>query len=625
MNIIKTSTGKLNWYIIIGISIFIIIIFIILIRYFKTDNSKITTKTPGGDKGENLPNISLNELKEKVKEFQKGNAAAVQTDLECYVNILYDNLKLNVSPDDIYGILKSNGLKASDYKSGLLSSISILSKELNKNNCDVYIKLKNEENYENATKDTIFNAQGVKIVFENNKDPVGSDYTEYSFLTLLEFLSNLYKEGLEKVILSQSNNLKLLNKQLIDANAFKMGENTNDGNPIIPDKDNIPVTTPSVEVITTPSTTTTTPFIHSENTDFTRFAATKLENFMYNKIQTIFPFDLKNTGKNFDYIIKLLSGNTTIFVLQRGLAYIIQSVNNNKFMSYNETTEYIKNNDWEGIWDNLSRSPVFKDVTDNMSIMLYKSIINETILRFILKGELNEILNGIRKGLDFIFSINNYPTQVPNYPTNVPNYPTNVPKYYFKVEEYIKQIIEDIKNETADVVSQFADKIGNILPALDVKDIKSFFYDYAKNPVDTLKHLDKLGIGDNKDNITWFWLYSQILQIISRIVDSKLNEIKNDYSFTSDSINQAKNMINPYLIAPTPVPNYPTMTPNYPTLFPNYPTPLPGNPTNAPVINQNDYYMRTRKQDCIPTDNDSCYENCQNGYVEKGDMCIRFS
>ena len=213
---------------IISITISIIIIIYIIINDFVNDKN-LTENNSNDNK--------LNAIKEKVQDFQKGNAASSKNDLECYVDILYDNLKLNVDIDDVYNILQSDGLKSNDYKNGLLSSISILSKTLNKNNCNVYKPLLTIKDYETISNDTIFNSKGLEIVFKNDKDPVGASYTEYAFLTFIYFLSNLYIENEEKNIIPLSNNLKLLNDQLLKANAFKSGQKTETGEIIIPFKE----------------------------------------------------------------------------------------------------------------------------------------------------------------------------------------------------------------------------------------------------------------------------------------------------------------------------------------------------------------------------------------------------
>jgi hypothetical protein len=232
-----TSKKKIHIKILIGTIIIIIstiiILYIIFTNYFNNKQNSISKIDD-----------SLNALKQKVQEFQKGNAAANKNDLKCYVNILYDNLKLNVETEDVYNILQSNGLKSKDYKDGLLSSISILSKALNKNMCYVYKPLNTLNEYNNVSNYTIFNSKGLQKVFENDKDPVGAPYTEYSFLTFVYFLSNLYTEGEEKNIIPLSNNLKLLNEQLFKANAFKISK-TKSGKKIIPynkDKEIINIT-----------------------------------------------------------------------------------------------------------------------------------------------------------------------------------------------------------------------------------------------------------------------------------------------------------------------------------------------------------------------------------------------
>ena len=526
------NKSKTNW-ILISIVVIVIIIIIGVVIYF--------VKRPSGSSTDNKKQIpSLDELEKKVQEFQKGNAAANTGSVKCYALILYDNLKLNIDTDTVYSILESGGIKASDYKDGLLSSISILSKALNKENCDVYKKLTDYNSFKIISNDTIFTPEGLEKVFKTGKDPVGEKYTEYSYITLINFLSNLYKEGMNDIILSKSNNLKTLNKQLIDANAFSSDATTHTGDPVIP---NIPEGGDDIS---------TTPQIQNElKNKLAPYGAKELENLMLYRIQEVFPSRYKDMGENFDFIIKLLTGNILLITLQKGLAYTINLLANNTIISRNEIMKEINSGNVENIWNIFINSTYYNETSSKMFDVLIRSVINESILPFIMKYKINQILNGIRVGIDYIFNSKNtptntpnYPTNTPNYPTNTPNYPTNTPQYSQQIEEYIKNIIVQIKNGIFDVLSEYSNNLGSEVTKLDIDKLKSFLYDYTENPIKTIENLDKYDI----ININWNETWNKIAKILFDIIDYNLKDIKNNFGFDNNIINQSKSIINKYVV-----------------------------------------------------------------------------
>jgi hypothetical protein len=538
----QSTESKTNW-VLIGVVILIVIIIIIVIVYFVRRPS-----SGNGSSGKKeLP--SLDALEKKVQEFQKGNAAANKQDLKCYTQILYDNLKLNVDVDDVYNILQSGGITANNYKDGLLSSISILSKALDKEKCEVYQKLKDYNNYKLISDDTIFNPEGLEKVFKTYKDPVGANYTEYSFITLVQFLSNLYKEGMINVILPKSNNLKTLNKQLIDSNAFSDDATTDSGDPI----------NPIIPIIPDSGIESTTPSVQMKlKNKLAPYAAKELEDLMLYRIQEVFPSRLKDMGDNFNFIAKLLTGNILLITLQKGLAYTINLLANNTIINSNEVMKEINSGNIENIWTIFINSTYYNDTSSKMFDILIRSVINESILPFIMNYKINKVLNGIRVGIDFIFNTKNYPTNTPNYstntpnystntpnyPTNTPNYPTEIPQYSSQIEEYIKNIITQIKDGIFDVLSKYSNKLGLEVSKLEIEKLKSFLYDYAENPIKTLENLNKYEIND----VNWNDLWDEILKILFDIINSNLNDIKNNFGFNNNIIDQSKNIINNYLV-----------------------------------------------------------------------------
>ena len=283
---------------------------------------------------------------------------------------------------------------------------------------------------------------------------------------------------------------------------------------------------------------------------FAPHAAKELENDMLYKIQEIFPYRLKDSGENFNFISTLLSGNILLVTLQKGLASTIKTLENNEIMNTNEILNELNSGNSEKIWNNFANSSKYSELSNKMFEILIRSVINESILPFIMNYKINKILNGIRISIDFIFNtknsptnIPNYPTNTPNYPTNTPNYPTQVPQYNEQIENYIKNIISQIKNDIFRDLADYSENLGLMVTKLEKKNLKTFLYDYSENPIQTLQNLNKYQI-----NLEWQTIWDKILKVLYNIIDSNLQDIKNNYGFNDNIINQSKTLINNYFV-----------------------------------------------------------------------------
>jgi hypothetical protein len=569
MAISKSSAGT-NWALIGGITAVIIIIAIVV--YFvmnnkdKKDHEKTTTRSVvsgGGGGGGGAPAASLNELKDKVQEFQKGNAAALQDDLSCYADILYDAMegKLNTDPDNVLAVVdKPQGLVASDYASGLLSSVSILSKELQKRGCKVYTPLTAMSTFLNISKDTIFTSSGIKKVFDNESDPVGQKYTDFSFVTLVQFLSNLYKEGQAKRILEQSNNLKALNTQLVKANAFKP-----DFAPVDAGGSSTVITTPSTTIninVTTaspgggggggdwnggggggdwngggdwggggdddpfaeetttrrPTTTTTTTTAPPMDLDtflqkkFAPYAANKLKDYIIAKVDQFYPKNWPQLGDSAKMIRDLFLGVGLLNVIQKGVTSMIQLIKKGSVVPLNKINAILAQTGDSGsetLWGSLTGGPGMTSLENNMVGTLIKSVIDQSLLPLIRKYAIDPVVNAVKSGLEALLKL-----------VGMKDFGSFIIPY-----------VDGIGDQIADVVSDLAHQLGTWLAGLyaSAKDkLISFFNDFVSSPITALKNL-KNTAGSAMGTFTWSWLWGEIKKVMARVLSSMIDAVHKQF------------------------------------------------------------------------------------------------
>lgn len=593
MAVLKNSSSQTNWPLIGGIVVVVIIIIVVAVVVFKkTDKS-----TPATDKekagGQGQGKISLNEIKDKVNDFQAGNAAAFKGgDLECYAVILFDNQdNLNVEAEKIYDILDSGGLKFNNYEPGLLSSISIVSKALKAAKpkpCEVFAPLQTPTSFKVAAAGTVFNSAGLEKVFKTGLDPVNEKYTEFSFLTFIYFLSNLYKEGKANSIYSpwDSNNLKKLNEQLIKANAFNPGTTPVEGgsSTVVSTPTatiNINISTPGGEVVTTKSpdggdfnfdddggnlfdettteaivttTSSTTPKPKKNlkqllEEDFAPFSAVKLTAMLRAKLEASFPKleSLSGTAKDFADIL-LTVGLTK--AMQLGVKYLVNFLGSGKLMKVEELVTKLSGGDFESIWNKitspstkippssapsnalnraraLSAQPTLMDfLIKNTVTNMIQNFINSTVVTFIMDKAVNPALNAIEGGLGSIPMVGSFLTQ------------GGYPKMFADAaRKTILKILSDLAKDLGDWA---ADMVLNAATAA-----KEFFTKFMSSPITALKEI-KAGAGNKMSSFTWSGLWSKIrkgfasaLKTIVATVANNVSALKYIYDSKKDTINNA--------------------------------------------------------------------------------------
>lgn len=557
MAVLKNSSSQTNWPLIGGIVVVVIIIIVVAVVVFKKGKS---TPAPEKEKagGQGQGKISLNEIKDKVSEFQAGNAAAFKgADISCYAEILFDNQdNLNIDAEKIYDILDSGGLKFDNYQPGLLSSISIVSKALKDAKpkpCEVFEPLTTTTKFKVAAAGTVFNSAGLEKVFKTGKDPVGEPYTEFSFLTFVYFLSNLYKEGKANSIYSpwDSNNLKRLNEQLIEAKAFNSNTTPVEGgsSTVVSTPTttiNINITTPGGEVVTTKSpdggdfdfggggggdgdfswggdettsTTTTTTTRKPTTTPmslqdalqkkFAPYVAGKIKDYLLEKIKSVFPSGFEKLGETGQALVSIISGVALTKVLQEGVKFIVGKLGSGGIMNLTTLGQKLNlgPNGYDEIWNTIKGGGSWTELFKNTVSMFIKNIINETVVKFIMDKAVGPAIDGIKKG-------------VVSIPFGVGS----------AVEPYADEFAEKAKNMILKILSNLAGKLGTWAAdlALTAADkLKSFFTDFMSSPITALKNLKSNATGA-MSGFTWSALWSQIRQgiasVLKEIVQSVLEE-----------------------------------------------------------------------------------------------------
>jgi len=559
MPVLKNSS-QTNWTLIGGVIIVVVIIIVAVVIMVRRPKE---TTTPKIDEGKSSGQTSMNELKEKVNDFQAGNAAAFKGNLDCYVDILFDiEGKLNISPDIIFDILQAGGLKATDYQPGLLSSISILSKTLKASSpvCNVYDPLDSKAKFAKAASGTIFNSSGLESVFKSGKDPIGAAYTEFSFLSLVYFLNNLYKEGMEKSIISQSNNLKLLNKQLIDANAFVSGATNNSGAPIVPYQDggSVVITSPSTTIniytspagtftsppsidfggddggdfnwggdettstSTTTTTTTTTPMSLQDalQKKFAPFVAGKLRDVLLEKLKSFFPSGFEKMGATGEAALSIMTGVALTKVLQEGVKFIVSKLGSGSVVSLAELGKKLNlgPNGYEEVWNMFKGGQSWQELFTNTLSMYIKSVINEFVIPPIMDKAVNPAIDGIKKGMDSIPMIGSY---VKPYTGT----------FATKAKDVILRILQNLGKKLGDWASKMA------LTAAEK--LKTFFTDFMSNPIQAFKNL-KADAGTAMSGVTWSSIWSEIRKgfatVLKEVIDSILVETGFKESLDANSL-----------------------------------------------------------------------------------------
>ena len=580
MPVLKNSSSQTNWPLIGGIIVVIVIIIVAVVMMMGKKHPSTTEKSTGEGSGQpELP--SMNQLKEKVKEFQAGNAAAFKGDLECYVDILYNNEgSLNISADIIFDILQAGGLVAANYQDGLLSSISILSKALKKDACNVYDPLDSSAKFAKATTGTVFTKAGLESVFKLN-DPVGEKYTEFSFLTLVYFLSNLYKEGKEGNIISKSNNLKLLNQQLIDANAFSTTATANSGEPIVPYTGggggkvvtststtptttiNINIsstTTPSVESTTTPETTwdngggggwdettssttttttttkppkTTTPkptlAQQLQSAKFKTFLNGKIKSFIMDKLESTFPSGWQTVTPIGPVLIDIIGGVALKKVLDSAFVTIARDWLLNGAMKIPGLDTLLESDvGYQELWNKITAPSETKwsDLAKQMLSTYIHSLINGTVAGYVDNYVVAPVFNGIKSGLNSLANLIGLGSSLSSL----------LEPFIDEFKQKVLTIIVNLCNKLADwLIGKVVDFAGT-----GVQKAKEFFSKFFKSPVEAIKSLSS---DSTTSSFSWSSVWASIKSAMNSaaksLVSSICEEIGGCSTSTTGMINSA--------------------------------------------------------------------------------------
>jgi hypothetical protein len=179
-------------YIVSGIVLIILIISVVIYKLYTNNKS---TKNDAPNK--NLT-ISKDEIKDKIKNLIKGNGLQIKEDnVNCVSDIIL-NTKFNINNQILNEILQVGGILPSQYQDGLMSSIIILSDELDKKGCYIF----------NFDKDTLNKIVDTKIYNVNKIFDKMISYTGFAFVMMYELIEKCNEIELDN-LLNKSKTIKI--------------------------------------------------------------------------------------------------------------------------------------------------------------------------------------------------------------------------------------------------------------------------------------------------------------------------------------------------------------------------------------------------------------------------------
>ena len=179
-------------YILIGIVLIILIILAVIYKLYTNNKS-----TKNDARNKNLT-ISKDEIKDKIKNLIKGNGLKIKEDnVNCVSDIIL-NTKFNINNQILNEILQVGGILPSQYQDGLMSSIIILSDELDKKGCYIF----------NFDKDTLNKIVDTKIYNVNKIFDKMISYTGFAFVMMYELIQKCNEIELDN-LLNKSKTIKI--------------------------------------------------------------------------------------------------------------------------------------------------------------------------------------------------------------------------------------------------------------------------------------------------------------------------------------------------------------------------------------------------------------------------------